>query len=263
MNNTLHTSRCVRRPFSARTTLAAALVALACGGCALDQPLAGLGSIFGAPAEAKTAAGRRITGDINTTNAQRFLHGGAIETNSVFGEKYAAQGKDKYVLVEARDFDIKVFVFAKYGEEWKLEAQRNVSESLMFLDEVKLQRTGSGKPGVLIVMRDNGKCDLRRVEVAMLDGSGARMSSIDIDEPCEDLYYGVSFLSLKLILMQNHQTTTLSCPTRIRTNRETGVGACKMANTRKSRQREKAAPRNANKPRQSAYPLQYDVVAGL
>lgn len=55
MNNTLNTSRRARRPFSVRATLAAALVVLACGGCALDQPLAGLGNIFGAPAEAKTA----------------------------------------------------------------------------------------------------------------------------------------------------------------------------------------------------------------
>lgn len=60
MNNTLHTSRRVRRAFSARTTLAAALVALACGGCALDQPLAGLGNILGAPAEAKTAQNSKL-----------------------------------------------------------------------------------------------------------------------------------------------------------------------------------------------------------
>ena len=53
MNNTSHTSRCA---FSARTALAAAAVVLACGGCALDQPFAGLGNVLGAPAEAKTAS---------------------------------------------------------------------------------------------------------------------------------------------------------------------------------------------------------------
>lgn len=52
MSRALHTSR---RTFSARTTLAAAVLAVACGGCAFDQSLAGLGNIFGAPAEAKTA----------------------------------------------------------------------------------------------------------------------------------------------------------------------------------------------------------------
>lgn len=52
MNNTLHTSR---RAFSARTALAAAAFALACAGCATDQPFAGLGNILGSPAEAKTA----------------------------------------------------------------------------------------------------------------------------------------------------------------------------------------------------------------
>ena len=64
MNNTLHSSRRARRAFSARASLAAATLVLACGGCAFDQALAGLGNIFGAPAEAKTA-----------TNAQ----GGALE----------------------------------------------------------------------------------------------------------------------------------------------------------------------------------------
>ena len=53
MNNTLPTSR---RAFSARTALAAAAVVLACGGCAFDQPFAGLGNILGAPAQAKTAS---------------------------------------------------------------------------------------------------------------------------------------------------------------------------------------------------------------
>lgn len=60
MNNTVNTSRRARRAFSARTTLAAALIALACAGCALDQPLAGLGNIFGAPAEAKTAQNSKL-----------------------------------------------------------------------------------------------------------------------------------------------------------------------------------------------------------
>ena len=67
MNSTLNTSRRARRAFSARTTLAAALVALACGGCAFDQPFAGLGNILGSSAEAKTAAGKSITGEINST----------------------------------------------------------------------------------------------------------------------------------------------------------------------------------------------------
>ncbi|MBO7410488.1 MAG: ankyrin repeat domain-containing protein [Ottowia sp.] len=57
MNNTLHTSR---RAFSARTAFAAAVFVLACGGCALDQPLAGLGNILGAPAEAKTAQDSKL-----------------------------------------------------------------------------------------------------------------------------------------------------------------------------------------------------------
>lgn len=47
MNNPKNTFRCVRRAFPARTTLAASAFALAC--------FAGLGNIFGAPAEAKTA----------------------------------------------------------------------------------------------------------------------------------------------------------------------------------------------------------------
>ncbi|MBQ6656545.1 MAG: ankyrin repeat domain-containing protein [Ottowia sp.] len=47
MNNPKDTSRCVRRAFPARTTLAASVFALAC--------FAGLGNIFGVPAEAKNA----------------------------------------------------------------------------------------------------------------------------------------------------------------------------------------------------------------
>lgn len=198
MNNTQKTSRRARRAFSARTTLAAAIIAFACGGCALDQPLAGLGNIFGSSAEAKTVgAGRTIKGDINTTRAQEFLHGRVIEANRVFGEKFTAQDKDKYVLVEAKDFDIKVFVFAKEGEEWKLESQNNVSNPLMFLEEVKLHRTGSGKPSVLIVTRDNGACELRRVEVVMLDGNRVQMSPIDIDDDC-DFDSGNEFFDFKV-----------------------------------------------------------------
>ena len=55
MNNIFQTSRRARRAFSSRTVLAAAAFVVACGGCALDQPFAGLGNILGAPAEAKTA----------------------------------------------------------------------------------------------------------------------------------------------------------------------------------------------------------------
>ena len=53
MNNTSHTSR---RAFSARTAFAAAAFALACAGCATDQPFAGLGNILGSPAKAQTAS---------------------------------------------------------------------------------------------------------------------------------------------------------------------------------------------------------------
>ena len=56
MNNTLHTSRCARRAFSARAALAAAAFALVCAGCATDQPFAGLGNILGSPAKAQTAS---------------------------------------------------------------------------------------------------------------------------------------------------------------------------------------------------------------
>ena len=71
MSRALHTSR---RTFSARTTLAAAVLAVACGGCAFDQSLAGLGNIFGAPAEAKTAGNAQ---DGRLAAAKRAVAAGA------------------------------------------------------------------------------------------------------------------------------------------------------------------------------------------
>ena len=58
MNHTLHTSRRARRAFSARTTLAAAIVVLSVAGSVFDQPF--VCNIFGAPAEAapKGAGGK-------------------------------------------------------------------------------------------------------------------------------------------------------------------------------------------------------------
>lgn len=56
MNTIFKTQHHTHRSFNSRTAIAATLVALACGGCALDQPLAGLGNILGSPAEAKTAS---------------------------------------------------------------------------------------------------------------------------------------------------------------------------------------------------------------
>ena len=66
-------------PRIGKTLLAAALVAMAGAGCATDQPLLGkLGGIFGAPAEAKTAAaaGKPIEGDIDAAKALAYLYGG-------------------------------------------------------------------------------------------------------------------------------------------------------------------------------------------
>lgn len=155
MSNTLHTSR---REFSARATLAAALVALACGGCALDQPLAGLGNIFGAPAEAKTAAGRSIEGDIDAVKALEFLYGSKVrvlsakEANSfggatcsewalqatvggeklelckIVGEKYTDGDAEKYLLVTASRYSdggvlasVVATTFVKKDGQWEQE----------------------------------------------------------------------------------------------------------------------------------------------
>lgn len=188
MNHTLHTSR---RAFSARTTLAVAAFALVCGGCAFDQPLAGLGNILGSVAEAKTAAGRGITGDIDVTKAQRFLHGRASEESKVAGEKYTDQGKDKYVLVEEGDVEegdmnFVVSVFVKDGEAWKLESQKTIEEELPHVEGIKFQRTASGKQGVLIVSRDGGnKCESYYIEALMLHGGEVQMSRIEVTEACD------------------------------------------------------------------------------
>ena len=63
-----------------KTALAAVLAALAATGCAADQPLAGLGSIFGTPAQAQTAAasptaGKSIEGEIDAAKALTYLYG--------------------------------------------------------------------------------------------------------------------------------------------------------------------------------------------
>ncbi|MBR5704632.1 MAG: hypothetical protein IKX21_01515 [Deltaproteobacteria bacterium] len=64
-------------PRFGKTMLAAALVAMAGTGCATDQSLLGkLGGVFGAPAQAKSAAaGKAIEGDITSTKALEFLYG--------------------------------------------------------------------------------------------------------------------------------------------------------------------------------------------
>ena len=96
-------------------------------GCATDQPLLGkLGDIFGAPAEAKTAAaGKAIVGDITSAKALEFLYGEVrhngrnksgdttwdcaewvpldyqgrkVEGCKVLGEKYSEDGMEKYML---------------------------------------------------------------------------------------------------------------------------------------------------------------------
>ena len=64
-------------PRIGKTLLAAAFVAMAGAGCATDQSLLGkLGGVFGAPAEAKTAAaGKPIEGDIDAAKALAYLYG--------------------------------------------------------------------------------------------------------------------------------------------------------------------------------------------
>lgn len=90
MNSTLNTSCRARRAFSARTTLAAALVALACGGC-VDMPLlSGAGSKTQPTSSA--AAARAISGDINAAKALAFLYNNKVHVFKsgeewIFGEK--------------------------------------------------------------------------------------------------------------------------------------------------------------------------------
>ena len=196
MNNTLHTSRRARRAFSARAALAAAAFALVCAGCATDQPFAGLGNILGSPAKAQTASEKSITGDINTTKAQELLYGGSREVQKIFGEKYTTQDKDRYVFVEANDAEIGVFIFAKNGEEWRLESRNNISgfDGMGFVEEIGFHQTGSGKQSVLIVSHEmGGKCQLYQVFDVTLVGAGIRVLPIEIEDECEDLYYGNEF----------------------------------------------------------------------
>ena len=115
-------------PRIGKTLLAAALVAMAGTGCATDQPLLGkLGGIFGAPAEAKSAAAadRTIKGEITSAKALTAIYGEVrhngrnksgdttwdcsewvpldyqgrkVEGCKVLGEKYSEDGMEKYML---------------------------------------------------------------------------------------------------------------------------------------------------------------------
>lgn len=93
MNNTLHTSRRARRAFSARTTLAAALVALACAGC-VDMPLLSGGSVKMRPTSSAAAA-RAINGEIDAAKALAFLYNNKVHMfkpgeERIFGERCTA-----------------------------------------------------------------------------------------------------------------------------------------------------------------------------
>ena len=114
MNNTLQTSRCARRAFSARTALAAAAFALACGGCAeimqaaQDFDNAVAVALGGQPvhksagnaggASGSSVAGKPIEGEINSTKALQFLYGKVVflkagEAESIFGGSIQADSE--------------------------------------------------------------------------------------------------------------------------------------------------------------------------
>ena len=130
-------------PRIGKTLLAAVLVAMAGTGCATDQSLLGkLGGVFGAPAQAKSAAGKAIEGDITSAKALAFLYGEVrhngrnksgysysestwdcaewvpldyqgkkVEACKVLGEKYSEDGVEKYMLAMLSKF------FVGSGEE--------------------------------------------------------------------------------------------------------------------------------------------------
>lgn len=152
-------------PRFGKTLLAAALVAMAGTGCATDQSLLGkLGGVFGAPAQAKSAAaGKAIEGDITSTKALEFLYGEVrhngrnksgestwdcadwvpldyegrkVEGCKVLGEKYSEGGMEKYMLAMLSKFFvgsgekmeenviIHTVTLAKRDGQWHMESHK-------------------------------------------------------------------------------------------------------------------------------------------
>ena len=101
--------------------------------------------------------------------------------------------------MEAKGAEILVFVFAKDGEEWRLESRNEINDfaGMEVVDKMGFQYTGSGKPGVLIASHEmGGKCESYHVNAVMLGDGGNRVFPIEIDDDC-DFDYGNEFSEFK------------------------------------------------------------------